>query len=657
MNLFSKVEKNKNENEEKSFVLKIKDYQIEQLKPLELLKGFSELKAITYSSSLDMLKKIADFNYRKVRFLISLPEDFNEVKNLELLKTLENSQNDLSISIINLDFEVRFLPQSHSKVYILTGESGKRLILGSLNFSYPAWSGRQKEEIIYADNPKLVEFYEEQFEKLWEKAKILISSNKVKRVATKKGLQVNLEIKNLNEQTVEKLKELIKLTNGVVLKNFVSQIPPKTLKVEIQNAKKHLERVLQKAELLERERPKILATKPEEVSKILQTESIEDRQILFNEELKRWEISGIIPIEKDSIREEEVIKNLQTLKKIFEEIKNHGGKEETILNIVETILFAFSGAYLWQVRQREEINTEIVPIFGILAGTGGAGKSLTLALISKLTYNELFALEYGSKVIYKGIEISFGNSPANIFTSYFKQKLKIARGIYPLLVNEASEFHLKGKALYQVIKTLSNERIPFQHGVAIMTMNISLHLPIEIARRIFFTEYSYPLKEQKVLSKKLKSLIQNLNSQLFYYFLSETNPYEVDFTADDPLSYTRNFFKELLEKYEIEIPISNRYIGDVESKAIHELYYIFSILKIGNNEDSIKIGQNLKENKTCYIVKKDKFRYPPPAHLLVEDKGEYYYLDKKEVDKLLNTVQKQSVFSSIIHKLKRIGFS
>jgi len=652
MHLFSKIEKTKS-IKEPNFALEIKDYEIKELKPLDLLKGFSELKAITYSSSLDMLKRLVDLNYQKVRLLISLPSDFKEVKILELLRTLENSQNEIALSLAHIDFEVRYLPQNHSKIYILSGENRKRLVLGSLNFSYLAWSGNQKEEILYSDNLELIRFYEEEFERLWKNAKPLISSEKLRKFTSQKNLEVNLEIRDLNQQTLEKIKKFINLVNGLVLKNLISQIPPKALKIESQNVKKIWEKALQKAELIERERDKILASKPEKVSKVLGSEEIEDRQILFNEEVKRWEISSVIPITKEIIREDRIVSNLQTLKKIFEEVRNHGGKEETILNMVETILFAFSGAYLWQIRQREEVNVEIVPIFGILAGTGGAGKSLTLAVISKLTYNEVFSFEYSSKVIYKGIEISFGNSPANIFGSYFKQKLKMAKGIYPLLVNEASEHHLKGKALYQVIKTTSNERIPFQHGVAIMTMNIALHLPIEIARRVFFIEYSYPLKDQKVLSKKLKFLLQDLDPQIFYYFLSQTNPYEVEFIADDPLSYTRNFFKNLFEKHGIEIPISDRYIGDVESKAIHELCYVFSILEIGDGENHIKIGKNLKEDKICYIVKKEKFRYPPPAYVLIEDKGEYFYLDKHQVDKILNSlIQKGSFFSSFIQKLK-----
>ena len=623
MDLFSQTSSKKNK---KLRVVRVVDYVVEEVDPVSLLKGFKELRAVTFSSSLSMLKKLSELGFSKVNLVISLSEDFKEAKELHLVRLLTEEGDEVSKVVPQLDFEVRYFPKSHSKFYLLQREDGtKRLILGSLNFSVSAWSGRQQEEVLYSDNPDLIEFYEGIFNEIWSSSKEVVDSKSVNRELKRKGLSVNIENLELTPDNLEVVKQLHDLTVGVTIKNLVASVNPKVLKAQADEEKKKLSQIHASISRIASMKENLLVSSAEKVSKLLSEDQGEITKSLTYEKGK-WLLSGVLAITAD--KRDQAIENLAVLKEILKLVKEHGGTEETVSNILESIIFSFSGSYLWAVRQREENLPESFPVFGILAGTSKAGKSLTLSIISMLTHGELITVEYSKKLNLKGWECSIGKSEANIFEYYFDGRLSFARGVFPLLVNEVNEGHLKDRKLYNIVKTISNTKIPKQHGVAVMSMNVSLFLPPEIARRVFFLEYSFSLKEHKKLEGKLRPLVTKLNNSLFYYFLSQTNPYEVSVSPDDPLKYTREFFKTLARESGVSLPIPDRYIGDVESKSYSELKHVFSLT------EEIPTVKHPKEGVECYLLEKEKFRYPPPVEVLVEDRGNYYYLHKKKTDRI-----------------------
>ena len=73
-----------------SKIIKITNYELEEKPPLSLLEGYTSLKAVTFSSSLSMLKKLSNLGYREISLIISLPEDFEETKELKLLSFLKD---------------------------------------------------------------------------------------------------------------------------------------------------------------------------------------------------------------------------------------------------------------------------------------------------------------------------------------------------------------------------------------------------------------------------------------------------------------------------------------------------------------------------------------------------------------------------------------
>ena len=628
MDLFSKKYPEKQNSNVTSKVIRITNYELEEKTPLSLLKGFTSLKAVTFSSSLSMLKKLSNLGYKDISLIISLPEDFEETKEFNLLRLLKDEGKKITETLIKLELSVKYLPKSHSKFYLLSNDKrDKRLILGSLNFSTIAWDGRQKEEVLYTDREDLVKVYEEIFDALLKQSKEIVSSQKLKKEMERKKITVNIENLTFSPENAEILKELHNLSSGITIKNFVAAINPQILKAQAEREKKKVNRIVNNALKIAETRNNILLSKPEKVSSILQDEEVSfSKSLLYDDARNIWKIAGIFTIESTS--KDSAINNLRILEEILRNVKEHGGTEKTVNNIVEGILFGFAGSYLWAVRQKEDVLPENYPIFGILAGTTKAGKSLTLSIISMLTHGEIVTVEYSKKITIKGYEYNFGNSGANIFEEYFNGSFPFAKGIYPILVNEVNENHLKDKKLYNLVKFFSNTKIPHQHGVAFMSMNVSVCLPPEIARRVFFLEYGFSLKEHKKLEKKIRTLVKRLDSSLFFYFLNKTDPYDVEVSPEDPLKHARDFLSSLSYEAGIKIPVPDKYLGDVESKGESELKHVFSLSK------NLEVVKHPDSGIECYVLEKEKFRYPPPAEVIVEDKGNFYYLNRKKVDKI-----------------------
>jgi len=189
----------------------------------ELFSGFDRLYAITYSSGIGfiyaLLKK---FQYAEVIFGCEDVMSFNlqevmayQIKMIERLRTTSGKAGVDLISRIDEQTLRMFVARqklSHEKIYLLEAEDGrKRVVMGSANMSYAAFSGQQRENICYLDGDKAYEWYKNSFEALKDK-----SSDNISRAA----LSIADDGEHLNEipvfQTVKVKKAMvIEPTNDV----------------------------------------------------------------------------------------------------------------------------------------------------------------------------------------------------------------------------------------------------------------------------------------------------------------------------------------------------------------------------------------------------------------------------------------------------------
>lgn len=208
----------------------------------DLFKGFDRMYAITYSSGMKFICDLLEtFQYAEVIFgfddvmTYSLQEIMaHQLKTIERLRsTSSKSKIDLVAKIDNgsLKMFVARKKLSHEKIYLLESKDGKkRVIAGSANMSYSAFSGKQRENISYIDGDKAFDWYKNSFDELKELSSDNISipaltvaddSEKIDEIPIMKTIQIK---KAMVIEPDTDLKEDIRFVLDV--KNLVNKFTP-----------------------------------------------------------------------------------------------------------------------------------------------------------------------------------------------------------------------------------------------------------------------------------------------------------------------------------------------------------------------------------------------------------------------------------------------
>ncbi len=146
----------------------------------ELFAGFDRLYAITYSSGMGFIYALLQkFPYAEIIFGFDEVISYNlqeimayQLKTIERLKTISNqTKTDLLARIDNHTLKLRVAREklSHEKIYLLEADDGrKRVVMGSANMSYAAFSGKQRENVCYVDGERAFNWYKQSFDQLKE---------------------------------------------------------------------------------------------------------------------------------------------------------------------------------------------------------------------------------------------------------------------------------------------------------------------------------------------------------------------------------------------------------------------------------------------------------------------------------------------------------
>ena len=152
----------------------------ESVKWEELFAGFDRLYAITYSSGMGFICALLQkFQYAEVIFgfeevmTYSLQEIMAyQLKAIERLKITSSKTGLDLVARIDSNALKMFVARqklSHEKIYLLEAADGrKRVIMGSANMSFAAFSGKQRENICFIDGELAFEWYKDNFDSLKE---------------------------------------------------------------------------------------------------------------------------------------------------------------------------------------------------------------------------------------------------------------------------------------------------------------------------------------------------------------------------------------------------------------------------------------------------------------------------------------------------------
>lgn len=192
----------------------------------ELFSGYNELHAITFSSGIGFVSNLVDmFEQSEIIFGCEQVMSYSmsevmafQTRLLEQIKT--SKQKEKLISHIN-DKSLRFLVTrkklSHEKIYLLSANDGrKRVVMGSANMSYKAFSGAQRENICCIDGEQAYNWYMDTYLTLKEDCTDEI---------TGKALLIDSDTENLDQ---------LPIAGTVKVKKVLEIVPDKESKEEVE---------------------------------------------------------------------------------------------------------------------------------------------------------------------------------------------------------------------------------------------------------------------------------------------------------------------------------------------------------------------------------------------------------------------------------------
>lgn len=505
-----------NENIEKTETIKVKntlftilngervDLEIEEIFDSN---RFYEIKAVTFSAdesflnkyltpfkSVDLVIGIQDVDVQ-VRGLKALE---NEIKNLiesqkaiikkKQIRFFENLSRENQESIVEEKWKLRVPISStiHSKFYLLKNDSETRLIFGSANLSFQAFSNKrnQFENIVIFDNSPLFNQFEEYFNEITLTCTDFITK------AIRKKAKSKIKVLDENEETfsvrftqdestklqIDVSKDVVKEFNDVIVKEEDSVALPiieeiKTIDEKqkiIENEKKEELEVEKFAYELsintisrQAKKKESMVVTPETFAKKIKpklevkiaiklNQSTPERELLFSKDTDRgFGRSGLYIEENGNTKpfgqkagKEEIKNSIESIVKLIENYRkyvidyndNYGSR------IIEIILYAFTSPFLQDIRFKLESDSEKldVPQFLFIGGTAGSGKSNLLQILQKM-----LGLSKSKPILYNNIIPTGRTKKADTITQI--QLWMNENNVAPILIDEIDEEFFSNK--------------------------------------------------------------------------------------------------------------------------------------------------------------------------------------------------------------------
>jgi hypothetical protein len=130
-------------------------------------EAYDRLVAVTYVSSPRFFFRATE-GFKHVVLILGIP-DGNVAKQFDFLNPNASLTfwNDLTDSqrqrVRDGSIEARYAPKGHaihSKIYLMSGSCGRRVMMGSANLTQHAIQGAQFEEMVVWDTPEICDIYE-----------------------------------------------------------------------------------------------------------------------------------------------------------------------------------------------------------------------------------------------------------------------------------------------------------------------------------------------------------------------------------------------------------------------------------------------------------------------------------------------------------------
>lgn len=372
-------------------VVKMDFAGVEAMTWQELFTGFDTLHAITFSSGLQFVMKLLEmFQNAEIIFGCEAVMSFSlqeimayQNKLLERLRNNMSAAKSILLDRIDAGEVLIFVAReqlSHEKIYLLSAEDGrKRVIMGSANMSYNAFSGKQRENICFIDGDEAYNWYYDVFLSLRENSTDEISHSAL--------VMADLE-DNIEELPIART---IRLQRAMVLEPQDNKADVEFV-LDMHKLANGLTPMLPKAE----KKNGRLLVNPETVIKLkkaVQTENIRMKEQrseypqlivdVFNSRVTLNDMELNLTLNTD-----DVAKDVQLFLRYMDGYKRfHGDYENMQYRYFEFANWFFCSPFMAVMRDmaaRFDQNRLPYPVFGLVYGQSKAGKTSFLETLLKM---------------------------------------------------------------------------------------------------------------------------------------------------------------------------------------------------------------------------------------------------------------------------------
>lgn len=372
-------------------VVKMDFAGVEAMTWQELFTGFDTLHAITFSSGLQFVMKLLEmFQNAEIIFGCEAVMSFSlqeimayQNKLLERLRNNMSAAKSILLDRIDAGEVLIFVAReqlSHEKIYLLSAEDGrKRVIMGSANMSYNAFSGIQRENICFIDGDEAYNWYYDVFLSLRENSTDEISHSAL--------VMADLE-DNIEELPIART---IRLQRAMVLEPQDNKADVEFV-LDMHKLANGLTPMLPKAE----KKNGRLLVNPETVIKLkkaVQTENIRMKEQrseypqlivdVFNSRVTLNDMELNLTLNTD-----DVAKDVQLFLRYMDGYKRfHGDYENMQYRYFEFANWFFCSPFMAVMRDmaaRFDQNRLPYPVFGLVYGQSKAGKTSFLETLLKM---------------------------------------------------------------------------------------------------------------------------------------------------------------------------------------------------------------------------------------------------------------------------------
>ena len=471
----------------------------------------------------------------------------------------------------------------HTKMYLLkNSESGDtRLIIGSANLSNQAFSNTtpQLELLEIRDNSELFSEYENYFDTEIISETVDFFGNSVRKKAKSKAQKEEtdvtitftpkefgeLKVNRISEQfdqikesvssgkieqtVIDELKEEAKIVD-VRSKELKQEFDDVDLAVRITTAAVNIRTGNGKADVKLHENSEV----KKRVSNLLRDNllakkvkaEVLPRDLLISRPAIRTDSnSGLsLGIKENEIKAEDgsVVENFK-YHKVGKKLDDEGIKKSVLLidsimknytefvpnytpdygkRVIEAIAFAFTSPFLSEIRQNTSLNSEAldIPLFAVIGGTGGSGKSKLLNIINRmLGLNDMTEPTTYSELV---VDDSVQKNSKTI--TQLKYWMLEEDNVAPLLIDELPDkfFDAKGVQFIKDVANISGKQ-PHLTPAFICTTNASDMVAKEeaITRRMYYllNDRKFDDQYRDISTEKYNELFNETTDELFQDFV------------------------------------------------------------------------------------------------------------------------------------------